>query len=323
MEDLPLFPSLVIGGCHSLMLIDGKLIGDPIETAALKSINWKLDDSGEYISAFPNSEKPNSNKDGNNQSLSQTTKKNPFNCSVTILHRYHFSSKLQRMSTIARVRIENQKSELWTLVKGSPEMILSLLKSDPDAKPKWYNEKQMELTQKGMRVIALAYRKITDFSEEEACKQPREWAEKDLQFVGFVAFRCLVRKDSKDVIKALKESSHKVIMITGDAILTGAHVASEVEIISPDKNHQLILEALPLKDENKLQWKNVGSGQTMNFDLSNFETLATTYDFCVTGSVFRQATQQYPELWSKLHLFKVFARMTPEEKETILTSLNV
>lgn len=311
MENLPMLPSLVIGGCHSLLMIDGKVIGDPLETAALKSINWKIDDSGDHVVALPN--KPETT----------SSSKTALDCSVTILHRYHFSSKLQRMSTLARIQVENKEPELWTLVKGSPEIISTLLSSSPSAKPKWYNQKQQELTQKGMRVIALAYRKISDMKEEEACKQPREWAEQNLQFVGFIAFRCLVRKDSRDIVKSLQESSHRVIMITGDAILTAAHVASEVEIISTNKTKQLILESLSVKDENRLQWKNIGSGETIPFDFSKFEKLAQEYDFCISGPSFRQATQQIPEIWTKVHLFKVFARMTPEEKETILTCLNV
>ena len=36
-------------------------------------------------------------------------------------------------------------------------------------------------------------------------------AEKDLIFAGFIAFECLVRKDSALVIGALNESGHKVL----------------------------------------------------------------------------------------------------------------
>lgn len=65
----------------------------------------------------------------------------------------------------------------------------------------------------------------------------REEAEQDLIFAGFIAFECLVRKDSALVVCALNESGHKamgsqfidlfvqVIMVTGDSPLTALHIA--------------------------------------------------------------------------------------------------
>ena len=36
---------------------------------------------------------------------------------------------------------------------------------------------------------------------QELRDKPRSWAEQDLEFIGFLAFRCLVRKDSADIIQ--------------------------------------------------------------------------------------------------------------------------
>lgn len=49
----------------------------------------------------------------------------------------------------------------------------------------------------------------------------RSDCEKDLKFAGFIAFNCLNRTDSSAVLGELQHSGHHVIMITGDAILTG------------------------------------------------------------------------------------------------------
>lgn len=43
-----------------------------------------------------------------------------------------------------------------------------------------------------------------------------------------------MRKDTKDVLDRLKEGGMSVAMVTGDAILTAAHVAKEVGICDPD-----------------------------------------------------------------------------------------
>merc|ERR1712217_885817 len=39
--------SLIIGGCHSLLTVEGETIGDPIETAALRGIKWRWDDKAQ------------------------------------------------------------------------------------------------------------------------------------------------------------------------------------------------------------------------------------------------------------------------------------
>lgn len=42
--------ALVLAACHSLVLVDGKLTGDPIEDAALKGIGWSFDSQTETAS---------------------------------------------------------------------------------------------------------------------------------------------------------------------------------------------------------------------------------------------------------------------------------
>lgn len=62
----------------------------------------------------------------------------------------------------------------------------------------------------------------------EAGAKPRDWAESQLQFAGFVAFSCLARKDTEAVVGALKQAGQHQAMITGDAPLTALQVAAEV-----------------------------------------------------------------------------------------------
>jgi cation-transporting ATPase 13A1 len=53
-----------------------------------------------------------------------------------------------------------------------------------------------------------------------------------------------VRKDTKSVLSALSGGGMSVTMVTGDALLTAAHVAKEVGICSEDSKI-LMLETLP------------------------------------------------------------------------------
>ena len=72
--------------------------------------------------------------------------------SVKILVRNHFSSALQRMSTVAATsQTSGERAANWVLVKGSPEMVATLLVE----KPKGYDAAYRRLAEEGMRIIAL------------------------------------------------------------------------------------------------------------------------------------------------------------------------
>lgn len=168
------------------------------------------------------------------------------------------------MSVIARVQTR-EGTHVHVLTKGSPEVVAALVA--PATLPAWYAARHAALTKQGMRVIALASRRVTEpLTDRQLADKPRAWAEAGLAFVGFVAFRCLVRKDSRETIEDLQDSAHKVVMITGDAVLTGTdrcgragrrqggrsrspssttaaiHVATEVNICRPNKREILVLQ---------------------------------------------------------------------------------
>jgi len=69
---------------------------------------------------------------------------------------------------------------------------------------------------------------VTDSAEVAQCIEDRNIAESGLEFAGFVAFTCRVRKDTSEVIGQLLEGRHHIAMVTGDALLTAVHVAKQV-----------------------------------------------------------------------------------------------
>ena len=105
--------------------------------------------------------------------------------SVAIKHRFHFSSDLQRMSTICKVTSSDGKcqSGMYSLVKGSPEAIGQLLVE----KPGWYDAAYKRMAEQGQRVLALAYSKLSDASD--VGNRPRSEIECKLTFGGFIAIQ--------------------------------------------------------------------------------------------------------------------------------------
>ncbi|TYZ63475.1 hypothetical protein PybrP1_006643 [[Pythium] brassicae (nom. inval.)] len=306
--------SLVLAGCHSLVQIDGKMVGDPVEEASIRAIDFVYDAATRRCQPKTDSERAGERRWGPTAAAS----KDVF---VQILHRNHFASKLQRMSVVAKVQLGDKGVRYRSLVKGSPEAVGALLR--PDAIPAWYWPTYQSLARKGMRVLALAYKDIDGKpSEHELAARPRSWAESELTFAGFAAFQCLVRKDSAAILKTLTDSSHRVSMITGDATLTAVHVSREVGIVT---RPALVLTAADRSGGDELPtltWTRAEDDSAVAaYASADVPALARKYDLCVNGKSLAAAGDVDDSVWRQLHLVRVFARMTPELKEKVLTCL--
>ena len=62
-------------------------------------------------------------------------------------------------------------------------------------------------------MLALGYRNLGRLSMRDAGSLRREDVEKELQFVGFIAISCPLKKQSKESVKLLKEASHHVSIL--------------------------------------------------------------------------------------------------------------
>ena len=302
--------SIVIGGCHALLEIDGKTFGDPLEKAALLGIKWKYDPATQLGTP----------KLDDKITRSWTGAENT---SVKILVRNHFASALQRMSVIADVS-SNSTVSRWSLVKGSPEMIKSLLKSVPQG----YDAAYRGLAEQGMRVIALAHKELSAEESARVGSQStpltRDEAESDLVFDGFFAFACKVRADSAEIIHALQASSNNVMMATGDATLTALHVGNEVGISRGGLDGALILARDQL---DKLEWQSARVDAHMKpmkvfpYEETSIRELAKEYSLCVTGKSLNGALTASGTLWDNLDQISIYARMSPDDKERVLKRL--
>ena len=120
---------------------------------------------------------------------------------VRILHRYHFSSQLQRMSVLCKVSATGEGAIVpgrYCLTKGSPEAVRALLR--PGAEPAWYQATYRQLAERGMRVLALAYKRCGDGDApggaNGGAELSRAEVESKLWFGGFICFECKTRADS-------------------------------------------------------------------------------------------------------------------------------
>ncbi|XP_073306723.1 probable manganese-transporting ATPase PDR2 [Primulina huaijiensis] len=271
----------LLASCHALVFVDNKLVGDPLEKAALKGIEW----------TYKSDEKATPKKGGGN--------------TVQIVQRHHFASYLKRMAVVVRVQ-----EQFVSFVKGAPETIQERLVDVPESYVKTYKKH----TRQGSRVLALAYKTLPDMTVSEARSLERDMVESDLTFAGFAVFNCPIRGDSASVLSELKSSSHDLVMITGDQALTACHVAGQVNIISKPA---LILGRA--KSNEGYEWVSPDETQIIAYRENEVEALSEAHDLCIGGDCI-EMLQQTSSILKVIPYVKVFARVAPEQKELIITT---
>ena len=116
------------------------------------------------------------------------------------------------------------------MVKGSPEKIREL--SVPNSIPQDYDQVLSEYTERGYRVLAIAYRNApTNLNLQDLLVLPRAEAEKDLIFLGFLVMQNKLKAATVRSIKDLNEADVRTIMATGDNMLTAISVGRKCGIV--------------------------------------------------------------------------------------------
>jgi len=238
---------------------------------------------------------------------------------IRILHRHHFSFSLSHMSTIVSLDMDDT-SQLLALVKGAPEVIVSRL----NWVPKFYHETFLHFASQGKRVIAMGYKILPKPSRDQIRNISRNDIESDLEFCGFLIFECPLKSDTKDAVQMLVNSSHKVVIITGDNPLTACEVAREIGVTSKPI---LVLEKV---SEDQFNWidlessvadkldKNSNKSQ-QSFPLTDYSKI-DKFDFCIYGEGLSNVLnhRQCAKILSRT---RVIARASPENKTTVITIL--
>ena len=301
--------TLVLATAHALVKLDeGDIVGDPMEKATLDALGWTL---GNYDKL---SSKATSSMKGGTSTGDM----------VQIKRRFQFSSSLKRQSSVATVVTTDRASArkvkgTFVGVKGAPETIRTMLSKTPPH----YEETFKYFTRNGGRVLALGYRYLSTDSELGQTRLnnlKREEVERDLTFAGFLVLQCPLKDDARQAVRMLNESSHRVVMITGDNPLTAVHVARQVEIVDREV---LILDA-PEHDDSgeRLVWRSTDDKINIPVDPSKplDQKILQNKDLCVTGYALAKYKHEdaLPQL---LRHTWVYARVSPKQKEEILLGL--
>jgi len=147
-----------------------------------------------------------------------------------VVHIMPFDFTRKRMTTMHKLN-----GDVLFYTKGAPRSVLSVCsKILVDGEVEEATRKRLrsaeakirEFANEGLRVIAVAYRKLpkSEYSKDAVL-------EKDMVFVGLAAMRDPPRFEVKDAVAKAKQAGIKTVIITGDYGPTAEVVAREVGIV--------------------------------------------------------------------------------------------
>ncbi|KAJ5126238.1 hypothetical protein N7476_009436 [Penicillium atrosanguineum] len=325
--------------CHSLRVVDGELLGDPLDVKMFEFTGWSYEEGGNHPSEQaspkfdtinPSVAKPPVTHVGESQQNGPNTP-----VELGVLRNFEFVSQLRRASVVVRQYSDKGVS---CFVKGAPESIKDICV--PGTLPSDYDEFLNYYTHKGYRVIACATKYEPKLSWMKVQKLTRADVESDLEFLGFIIFENKLKPTTASVISEINQAGIRNVMCTGDNILTAISVARECKMISSDEACFIphMVEAPGLVAKTSLIWECVDNPD-LRLDPRTLLPLETDtesdpsipgnalrerkYCVAVTGDVFRWMIDYGNEdvLNKVLVIGRVFARMSPDEKHELVEKL--
>uniref|UniRef100_A0A6P7GWA7 Probable cation-transporting ATPase 13A3 n=1 Tax=Diabrotica virgifera virgifera TaxID=50390 RepID=A0A6P7GWA7_DIAVI len=266
---------------------------------------------------------------------------------IGIIREFPFSSSAQRMGVIMR-RLSGTHFEYYC--KGSPEMILKFAKKE--SVPPNFDEILESYTQEGYRVIAIAHKELK-LSYTKVQKVQREAIEKDLNLLGLIVLENRLKPLTTPCIQDLNDANIRIIMVTGDNILTALSVAKDCEIVTPGQSiitvncdnsyppnlvYTLTSNKVKLPTDNSLMSysASIMSLETMESQVQTITNSAivpdpsskrpsimlNNYRFAMTGKVWGKLKKKnQPFLIELLFSGTIFARMAPDQKQQLVQEL--
>ncbi|RAL08393.1 putative P-type ATPase [Aspergillus homomorphus CBS 101889] len=325
--------------CHSLRVVDGELLGDPLDVKMFQFTGWSFDEGGSHIeqpdseTIMPSIAKP-PERTGTIAGYQQDDEPHA-PVELGILRNFEFISELRRASVVVR---QFGDPGARTFVKGAPESVKAICL--PESLPRDFDELLGYYTHKGYRVIACAAKYQPKLSWMKIQKMTRHDAECNLEFLGFIVFENKLKPKTTRTIAELNQAGIRNVMCTGDNILTAVSVARECGLVSSNEHCFVphFLQGYAHDSNASLCWESVDDpairldpttlmpqASVTGIDLSvpgNISNL-NNYSLAVSGEVFRWAVDFGSETILDRMLVRgsVFARMSPDEKHELVEKL--
>ncbi|XP_004675469.1 PREDICTED: probable cation-transporting ATPase 13A5 [Condylura cristata] len=307
-----------MASCHSLILLDGTIQGDPLDVKMFEGTAWVMEDFNTDYCTFGMSQSHIIIKPGPSASPSPVE-------AIGILRQFPFSSSLQRMSVVAQLAGDEH---LHVYMKGAPEMLVRFCRSE--TVPKNFSQELRNYTLQGFRVISLAHKTLKMEKLSEVASLAREMVESELTFLGLLIMENRLKKETKPVLKELREAHIRTVMVTGDNLQTAITVAKNSEMIS--QGSQVILVEASEPGEYapaSVTWKLVENQENGPQKKETYINIGNSsvpdgerrkcYHFAMSGQSYQVITQHFNSFLPKILVNgTIFARMSPGQKSSLV-----
>uniref|UniRef100_A0A8B9PET1 Cation-transporting ATPase n=1 Tax=Apteryx owenii TaxID=8824 RepID=A0A8B9PET1_APTOW len=199
--------------CHSLVVLDEKIQGDPLDLKMFEATHWEIEDcstaqdgAGAFDTCIV--------RPGPKASTAPVE-------GIAILHQFPFSSGLQRMSVVTQ-KIGKEQYDLY--MKGAPETVTSFCRQE--TVPANFLKELKTHTSQGFRVIALAHKVLNLGGDADV-----EAAESDLEFLGLLVMENRLKRETEPVLRELAAARIRSVMVTGDNLQTAVTVARSAGLV--------------------------------------------------------------------------------------------
>lgn len=212
--------------CNTIAVLSSKSgeIGSQTETALLRLVNNSLDSSYDEIRSRHE-----------------------------IVKDYQFDRIRKRMTTIVKSR-NPQEQKLVQYTKGASEELLALCTRFIDSKGQLHeinDDIRDKITDTITDHCKQAYRVISLCMKTENVNLNNEEVENDLTFICCVSIRDSLRPSTKASIADCQKAGIKVVMITGDNLVTAQAIANDCGISSNEVNEKTVFLGSELRSMNE------------------------------------------------------------------------
>ena len=176
---------------------------------------------------------------------------------LPLVFRLPFDSERKYIASFHRKAGRGRKTRIY--VSGAPEKILDLCRLSKRERNS-AEEILLDLTERGLRVIALAYKDMqlqpdllqvsSENEEKKDISMELQESIENLKCMGFIALKDPLRKEVKTAIAFARKAGMKVLLVTGDHLLTAKAVAKELGLPTDKKNLIEGGELTELSDED-------------------------------------------------------------------------
>lgn len=238
----------IMATCQSVGVFDGlggrKYAGDPLELELLRASGWILHPQSPQTNNLISVDPPDLHGDAaERRGAAASISGVPLGYKIIsrdrrlILRSFTFSATKLRACTLVR----RPNGADYYYVKGAAEVVVPMC--DPNTVPADLEQRVTDLSRRGLRVIALAYRRCQENTEQlRTLSQDEIEGTAPLAFAGLLSFTNRLHPEATSTVRSLREANIAVKMITGDHINTAVSTAKACGILH-DSGHGLSLGA--------------------------------------------------------------------------------